>query len=219
MSHSAISLGLGLGGGKSATSSGAPGGGGFANEYSVSFDKVDDYCVAASDPSLNVYAMSLWFKPSATIGTSYVGTLVGGWGGGSGVYGGIRVGMGAGRIIEYNDGAQYIAAGDVTSVNTDWHHLLLNYVATGYETVSDPAVASNSGKGYEIWLDGTRVDTALGSTSYNYDLGTTTAKLKLASGTGTVRAVYFFDPNVHCIDESRDIFGSTGPSDVSSANL
>jgi hypothetical protein len=111
--------------------------------------------------------------------------------------------MGAGRILEYNDGSQYIAAGDITSVNTDWHHLLLNYVASGYETVSSPAVASNNGKGYEMWLDGTRVDTALGSTGYNFDLGTTTAKLKLARE--GERPIYFFGG---LIDEFA-IFGSS----------
>ena len=66
MSHSAISLGLGLGGGKSATSSGAPGGGGaFANTSSVDFDGVDDYIAIAADASLNTagdWRFSAWIN-------------------------------------------------------------------------------------------------------------------------------------------------------------
>ena len=205
MSHSAISLGLGLGGGKSATSSGAPsgGGGGFPNEYSVEFDAVDDYCGVGSNPGLDVYAQSLWFKPDSTITyNSGFGLLSGGWGYGGSTYGGIRFSIGVtGRVLEFNDGFQYIAAGGITSINTDWHHLLVNYVASGYETTD--GTASNSGKGYEIWLDGNRVDTALGSTSWNFTLGTTSAKLKLARE--GERAAYYFGG---LIDEFA-IFGSS----------
>ena len=54
MSHSAISLGLGLGGGKSATSSGGGGGGGvFTNGASVDFDGADDYATPASTITLS----------------------------------------------------------------------------------------------------------------------------------------------------------------------
>ena len=67
MSHSAISLGLGLGGGKSATSSGAPGGTPFANTKSVTFDGVDDYATVspgwiASDAD---YTLSMWLNVNA----------------------------------------------------------------------------------------------------------------------------------------------------------
>ena len=66
MSHSTISLGLGLGGGKAATSSGAQGGGGtpFANTKSVTFDGVGDYATVspgwiASDAD---YTLSMWLN-------------------------------------------------------------------------------------------------------------------------------------------------------------
>ena len=50
MGSSTISLGLGLGGGKAATSSGRPAGGGaFANQYSVSFDGSDDFASVNGD--------------------------------------------------------------------------------------------------------------------------------------------------------------------------
>ena len=72
MGSSTISLGLGLGGGKSATSSGTSGGGGtpFTNQYSVSFDGTDDRIVLASGlestiNSASTLTVSAWFKISA----------------------------------------------------------------------------------------------------------------------------------------------------------
>ena len=65
MSHSAISLGLGLGGGKSATSSGAPGGGGAApwtNTKSCHFDGVDDHIAVTSFDFATAKTLSYWIK-------------------------------------------------------------------------------------------------------------------------------------------------------------
>ena len=65
MGSSAISLGLGLGGGKSATSSGTAGGGGtpFENLKSVSFDGTDDFISVPANASLNTsgdWSFSCW---------------------------------------------------------------------------------------------------------------------------------------------------------------
>ena len=72
MSHSVISLGLGLGGGKSATSSGAPGGGGaLENIYSVLFDGVNDKAPSDSNADLasaTAWTLTAWFKTSDTDG-------------------------------------------------------------------------------------------------------------------------------------------------------
>lgn len=73
MGSSTISLGLGLGGGKAATSSGSPtGGGGFANQYSVTLDGTDD-SVLLGDSSTTLFnygtanfTMSIWFKPDSS---------------------------------------------------------------------------------------------------------------------------------------------------------
>lgn len=177
----------------------------FVNTYSVNFDKTDDFCGVSSDPSLDVYSMSLWFKASTTINSSYQGTLVGGV---TSVYGGIRIGMGANRILEYNDGTQYIAGGNISTIDTNWHNVIMVYVNSGYTTTT--GTASNNGKGYKLFLDGSRVDTALGSTSHNFALATSTAKLKLARE--GERALYFFGG---LIDEFA-IFGSSlSDSDVS----
>lgn len=76
MTHSTISLGLGLGGGKAATSSGRPAGGGsFVNEKSVLFDGADD--MADSGSAFNSiwsgsFSISFWYKspsPLPTAGT------------------------------------------------------------------------------------------------------------------------------------------------------
>ena len=63
MSHSAISLGLGLGGGKSATSSGAPGGGApFSNTKSCDFDGGDEYIAVTSFNFATAKTLSYWIK-------------------------------------------------------------------------------------------------------------------------------------------------------------
>jgi len=67
MGSSTISLGLGLGGGKAATSSGRPGGGvtPFANQYSVSFDGSDDFVTMSNPDDLNFSGdttISFWVK-------------------------------------------------------------------------------------------------------------------------------------------------------------
>ena len=65
MSHSAISLGPGLGGGKSATSSGAPGGGGaYSNAASVLFDGTNDNMQLASQIEFTgAFTFSIWVHP------------------------------------------------------------------------------------------------------------------------------------------------------------
>ena len=64
MSHSTISLSLGLGGGKSATSSGAPGGGGatFSNTKSCHFDGMDDHIAVTSFNFASAKTVSYWIK-------------------------------------------------------------------------------------------------------------------------------------------------------------
>tara|TARA_R110001599_G_scaffold24622_2_gene88829 strand:- start:629 stop:1405 length:777 start_codon:yes stop_codon:yes gene_type:complete len=71
MGVSTISLGLGLGGGKSATSSGRPGGGGaLENDFSLNFDGTDDYLdigtVSELNGSISAVTLSAWFNFSGT---------------------------------------------------------------------------------------------------------------------------------------------------------
>ena len=78
MGSSTISLGLGLGGGKAATSSGRlAGGGAFVNEYSVSFDGSDDRMTVGTGVNPTGSAtLSLWFRRTGTV-TGFGGTLIG----------------------------------------------------------------------------------------------------------------------------------------------
>jgi len=63
MGSSTISLGLGLGGGKAATSSGRlAGGGAFTNQYSVSLDGTDDYVSTSSFDLTTNKTVSFWIK-------------------------------------------------------------------------------------------------------------------------------------------------------------
>ena len=64
MTHSTISLGVGLGGGKAATSSGRLPSGGYSNEKSVLFDGTDDRATFTPGriDSSSEFSMSLWVK-------------------------------------------------------------------------------------------------------------------------------------------------------------
>ena len=67
MGSSTIALGLGLGGGKAATSSGRPGGGGtpFVNEYSLDFDGTNDFTWVGTQAELGLtgsFSLSVWVK-------------------------------------------------------------------------------------------------------------------------------------------------------------
>lgn len=174
MGSSTISLGLGLGGGKAATSSGTSGGGGgFANQYSVSLDGTNDSVDVASNPNLDVYTCSLWFKTAET----YFSLPIAGFGKSGAQDGGIRfIPVVAGRAVELNDGFQYIAAGGLSNsavFDNAWHHVAIVYVDSGYTTST--GTATNNGKGYKIFIDGTRVDTVVSLTSHAYSLATTSS--------------------------------------------
>jgi len=157
--------------GTTAPSSG--GGGGFANQYSVSLDGTNDSIDVSSNPSLDVYSCSLWFKTTET----YFSLPIAGFGKSGSQYGGIRfIPVVAGRAVEFNDGFQYIAAGGLS--NSDvfdgaWHHVAIVYVDSGYTTST--GTATNNGKGYKIFIDGTRVDTVVSLTSHAYSLATTSS--------------------------------------------
>jgi len=82
MGVSTISLGLGLGGGKAATSSGRLAGGGAwdGNNYSLSFDGSDDYLLMGTSAiSLDTnFTISAWFKPTSDALAGY--DFICGWG-------------------------------------------------------------------------------------------------------------------------------------------
>jgi hypothetical protein len=143
------------------------------NQYSVSFDGANDSIDVASNPNLDVYSCSLWFKTTET----HFSLPIAGFGKSGSQYGGIRfIPVITGRAVEFNDGFQYIAAGGLS--NSDvfdgaWHHVAIVYVDSGYTTST--GTATNNGKGYKIFIDGTRVDTVVSLTSHAYSLATTSS--------------------------------------------
>ena len=148
MGSSTISLGLGLGGGKSATSSGRlPGGGGLSNLYSVEFDGTDDYMAIGS--SYDLGCLSLWFKSDATITKSSLTKALVGFTGVStfGAFGSIQTGGNVTGAVTnelitlYTGDWAYAYSSSSGSINTDWHHLAVRW----------------SGSDYEIYLDGVQV--------------------------------------------------------------
>ena len=191
----------------------------FANQYSVSFDGTNDYVGVASDPGLDVYSTSLWFK---TAESSFSLPIAGFGKNAYARYGGIRfIPSVTGRAVEYNDGYQYIAAGGLS--NSDvfddaWHHVAIVFVASGYQTTT--GTSSTDGKGYKIFIDGTRVDTVLASTSHSYALATTSSffavgKERTSYYTGLIDEVAIFGSSLSDSDIT-DIYNSGVPTDLSS---
>lgn len=77
MGNSTISLGLGLGGGKSATSSGRAGGGGvaFTNKWGALFDGNDDFFTVSNTPTLSAstgYTLSAWVNSTKQSGYNHI---------------------------------------------------------------------------------------------------------------------------------------------------
>lgn len=163
MTHSVISLGLGLGGGKAGTSSGRTGGG-FANDYSVSFDQSDDYATGSEDSAdVEVYGISAWVRPDAEITQTYgvaddVNCVLG--------WGDSRWGLILGpasqtsivscRINGTNTTYQYKpASGTVTFPANTWMHIMTQWV--------DSSQTDSGNAGYDIWVNGLRVGNAVQS--------------------------------------------------------
>jgi len=197
---------------------GGGGGAGLSNTYSVSFDGTNDSVDAVSNPNLDVYSASLWFKTAET----NFSLPIAGFGKNGSRYGGIRfIPSVSGRAVEYNDGTQYIAAGGLSNsdvFDNAWHHIAIVFVSSGYQTTT--GTSSTDGKGYKIFIDGIRVDTALGSTSHSYSLATTSSffavgKERTSYYTGLIDEVAIFGSSLSDSDVT-DIYNSGVPTDLSS---
>ena len=146
MSHSAISLGLGLGGGKSATSSGAPGGGGaFANALSCEFDGSSDYLPLASAKSFTgAFSLSIWFKQT----TDALGILS--YGSTGAAYVETKDSAQSGRLIVSGWGS--IVSGTGAFTFGEWSHFMF---------------VRDSSNGTEAWVNGNSIGTATKSGTLN----------------------------------------------------
>ena len=147
MAGSAISLGLSLGGGKSATSSGrASGGGAMVNQFSVDFDGVND--VMAIGSSYDLGCLSFWFKSDSVISASSAHETIIGFAGelpfpaNSGIRFGSNAGAAVNEVVTlYTGGRVYVYSSSSATIDTNWHHLAFRW----------------TGSDYEIYLDGVQV--------------------------------------------------------------
>ena len=162
MTHSVISLGLGLGGGKAGTSSGGTGGG-YANAYSVNFDQSDDNATGSEASDVEVYGISAWVRPAAEITQSYAASddvnCILGWGGSQW---GLILGPASQtsiiscRINGTNTTYQYKpASGTVTFPANTWIHLMTQW--------SESSSTDSGNAGYDIWVNGSKVGNAVQS--------------------------------------------------------
>ena len=159
MGSSVISLGLGLGGGKSATSSGraAGGAGGFTNTSSVQFDGTNDTMTipqGAFDIGTSNYTFSIWARPTNISATSETAFLVEGTVSGSTERIGLFIRSNA---IVFSDWFHKNITHSTTINDNTWYHLVVVKNGTG---------ATDT----HIYLNGTKVaEDALGATQ---NLGT-----------------------------------------------
>lgn len=157
MGSSTISLGLGLGGGKSATSSGSlPGGGGF-NAFSLSFDGTDDDALVTA--SLVSKTISLWVKPDSTITASTGQTCVLGF---ANTEAGVFVGGGTNQltneVVWVSDGFRFwgYQNASATLSSSSWHHIVASFHTTNSST-------NPGNKGYDLYLNATKVGNGFGN--------------------------------------------------------
>ncbi len=157
MGSSTISLGLGLGGGKSATSSGSlPGGGGF-NAFSLSFDGTDDDATVTA--SLVAKTISIWVKPNSTINASSSRQALLGFNASeAGVYLGAGDTQLTNEVISITDGFRswgYESASASLS-SSAWHHIVASFHTTNSST-------NPGNKGYDLYLNATKVGNGFGN--------------------------------------------------------
>jgi len=218
MGSSTISLGLGLGGGKSGTSSGRLPSSGFANLYSCEFDGSDDY-MGLDTGSINLYGFSCWFKADRTFsassgmpfyvllgqsGTSYFLAL-----------GGDITGDFTNELITIRASSQnsfaYTSAS--ATISTDWHHIVGAW---------STSAATTGGNGYDIWLDGTKVGNAAGSStpSSPYSIGSIPFRVGQRQNgaypfNGLIDEVSIFTSTLSASDIAT-LYNSGTPGDISS---
>jgi len=172
MGVSTISLGLGLGGGKAATSSGRlAGGSAFANQYSVSFDGTDDYINCGNDSSLapaNI-TVSAWVKASGSIAAfNYILAK-----------GGARYGSYFLRYTSSNNfiawigfaSAEFKTVTSSSATLTDWNHVVFTYDQSNfkiYVNAGTPQTTAET-RAIDYAQDGTSsTDFEIGRTPYGY---------------------------------------------------
>jgi len=202
MGSSTISLGLGLGGGKAATSSGTSGGGGtpFANQYSVSFDGSDDYLDCGSIvSSFSALSVSAWVNADSygsfnVVASQYTSNVGGSFfleTVGSDMWFAVSTGSGYTGLAKYTAG---LSTGS-------WYHVCGTWDGSTTKVYINGAIGSQNGS-YTGSLGGSGVSFKVGSMLAGY-------------WNGFIDEVAIFDSALSASDVS-DIYGSGVPADLTS---
>ena len=175
MTHSTISLGVGLGGGKASTSSGRLPGGGvqpLVNNLSGSFDGTDDNVdcgVLSAYQGASNMSMSFWFKPDS----SGHGPMMGSRTGSTNQWGFLRA-IGQNYIQIVTGGTGKITTFSAPS-DTNWHHYVLTFQANTFSLYIDGSAVSlslsNIGSGSVPTLHSESVSFHLGRNATFYSDG------------------------------------------------
>ena len=238
MGSSTISLGLGLGGGKSGTSSGRPGGGSFDNALCASLDGADDYVGIAGLASRSLGALSMWVNITSANGIHSGGTevdemgMLAGFGphtGGTGGYDGLNWGsfLTDTDLLTLRANSTVIAKYQVPSTGdklaAGWHHIVLTHNGTGYTFYIDGVIAtsaplSDGSTGGTITTSTHAILTGSNFTSF----GTPTIRIKIGGNKinqyysqGLWDEVALFDSALSA-SQITTIYNSGVPGDISS---
>jgi len=212
MGVSTISLGLGLGGGKAATSSGRLAGGAFTNQYSVSFDGSDDYMDAGNVTELNsisAFTISMWVNFEHVTGGAVMSVFT------SGTSTSNRIEFVFNSINELRFGVDRSVNNCVLNISspTDyrstnaWHNILGTY----------------DGTNVTLFFDGSQVATTTsyvpGTTSSTHGNDTTVGRRTLGGGNlyfnGLMDEVAIFNSALSA-SNITSIYNSGVPNDISS---
>jgi len=219
MGSSTISLGLGLGGGKSATSSGSPtGGGAFPNQYSLDFDGTDDELTIPQGTfnlGSGLFSFSFWFNADSL--NAYNAFF----------------NISSNNTVKFT--TFVTSGGDIFCSNWNWDNITAsgNTINTGtwYHVAFVKSTAGNSGV-FKIYLDGNPLTTsptngimAQGSTFGSEDSTSTIGKTYNATYPypfdGKIDEFAFWDSALSATDVAalRDTTGSNPvPADIKTLN-
>ena len=212
MGVSTISLGLGLGGGKAATSSGRlAGGGGFSgNFYSVSFDGLDDFASVNGDSNIQLhdnFTISAWFRTGSTV-TSNGGII--GWG--QQALGKFRgFGLNSSNQLVFNAFGRFFNPTGATALSTNtWYHGLL--------TVTPAAGPNNTATVYINGVQDSQITSGLVAFTYS----STNVAQSYYGGSerflGHIDELSLFNSVLSATNIATIYNGGNGPADIKDLN-
>ena len=188
----------------------------FVNTYSLDLNGTNQYLSFASTISTQVYAMSVWFKPDATITTgSNIMSLLSDSGTNHLILGGnVSGGLSNELISVFPTGAWYyqIAGGSIAA--NQYHHILFSWVTNSSTNPGNP--------GYDIWLNGSLVGNAKGGTLPTFPFSLSSSFEIGRKGTGSyfngkIEEIAFWDSDVSA--DVSTIYNSGTPDDLNKSSV